>query len=168
MVFHHLSKRRAAMGLESPLLGLMWLLLAPSWGWNLLYRVLPWVWNEKISKKFLFSLQFIQQKQLIWVYIKMPETQFLFFTKWQEQKRRKFNIDPYMLIQETGIQKIRKQEFKSKKWIAAKQLILQQPILLIFSFYVWSRERFQLQLSLLHQAAPTARFEPYLRQPELH
>lgn len=31
MVFHHLSKRRAAMGL-------MWLLLAPSWGWNLLYR----------------------------------------------------------------------------------------------------------------------------------
>ena len=35
----------------------------------------------------------------------MPETQFLFFTKWQEQKRRKFNIDPYMLIQETGIQK---------------------------------------------------------------
>ena len=29
----------------------------------------------------------------------MPETQFLFFTKWQEQKRRKFNIDPYMLIQ---------------------------------------------------------------------
>ena len=34
----------------------------------------------------------------------MPETQFLFFTKWQEQKRRKFNIDPYMLIQETGIQ----------------------------------------------------------------
>ena len=38
MVFHHLSKRRAAMGLESPLLGLMWLLLAPSWGWNLLYR----------------------------------------------------------------------------------------------------------------------------------
>lgn len=62
MVFHHLSKRRAAMGLESPLLGLMWLLLAPSWGWNLLYRVLPWVWNEKISKKFLFSLQFIQQK----------------------------------------------------------------------------------------------------------
>ena len=93
----------------------------------------------------------------------MPETQFLFFTKWQEQKRRKFNIDPYMLIQETGIQEIRKQEFKSKKWIAAKQLILQQPILLIFSFYVWSRERFQLQLSLLHQAAPTARFEPYLR-----
>ena len=53
----------------------------------------------------------------------MPETQFLFFTKWQEQKRRKFNIDPYMLIQETEIQKIRKQEFKSKKWIAAKQLI---------------------------------------------
>ena len=35
----------------------------------------------------------------------MPETQFLFFAKWQEQKRRKFNIDPYMLIQETGIQK---------------------------------------------------------------
>ena len=35
----------------------------------------------------------------------MPETQFLFFTKWQEQKRRKFDIDPYMLIQETGIQK---------------------------------------------------------------
>ena len=35
----------------------------------------------------------------------MPETQFLFFTKWQEQKRRKFNIDPYMLIQKTGIQK---------------------------------------------------------------
>ena len=32
----------------------------------------------------------------------MPETQFLFFTKWQEQKRREFNIDPYMLIQETG------------------------------------------------------------------
>lgn len=36
MVFHHLSKRRAAMGLElaCPLLGtalgLMWLLLAPS------------------------------------------------------------------------------------------------------------------------------------------
>lgn len=34
MVFHHLSKRRAAVGLESPLLGavlgLMWLLLAPS------------------------------------------------------------------------------------------------------------------------------------------
>ena len=93
----------------------------------------------------------------------MPETQFLFFTKWQEQKRMKLNIDPYMLIQETGIQEIRKQEFKSKKWIAAKQLILQQPILLIFSFSVWSRERFQLQLSLLHQAAPTARFEPYLR-----
>ena len=42
----------------------------------------------------------------------MPEIQFLFFTKWQEQKRRKFNIDPYMLIQETGIQKtgIQKQE----------------------------------------------------------
>ena len=42
----------------------------------------------------------------------MPETQFLFFTKWQEQKRRKFNIGPYMLIQETGIQKtgIQKQE----------------------------------------------------------
>lgn len=38
MVFHYLSKRRAAVGLESPLLGLMWLLLAPSWGWNLLYR----------------------------------------------------------------------------------------------------------------------------------
>ena len=93
----------------------------------------------------------------------MPETQFLFFTKWQEQKRREFNIDPYMLIQETGIQEIRKQEFKSKKWIAAKQLILQQPILLIFSFSVWSRERFQLQLSLLHKAAPTARFETYLR-----
>ena len=53
----------------------------------------------------------------------MHETQFLFFTKWQEQKRRKFNIDPYMLIQETGIQKIRKQEFQSKKWITAKQLI---------------------------------------------
>ena len=35
----------------------------------------------------------------------MPETQFLFFTKWQEQKRRKFNIDPYMLIRKTGIQK---------------------------------------------------------------
>ena len=35
----------------------------------------------------------------------MPETQFLFFTKWQEQKRMKLNIDPYMLIQETGIQK---------------------------------------------------------------
>lgn len=93
----------------------------------------------------------------------MPETQFLFFAKWQEQKRRKLNIDPYMLIQETEIQEIRKQEFKSKKWIAAKQLILQQPILLIFSFSVWSRERFQLQLSLLHQAAPTARFESYLR-----
>ena len=93
----------------------------------------------------------------------MPETQFLFFTKWQEQKRRKLNIDPCMLIQETGIQKIRKQEFKSKKWVAAKQLILQQPILLIFYFSVWSQERFQLQLSLLHQAAPTARFEPYLR-----
>ena len=31
----------------------------------------------------------------------MPETQFLFFTKWQEQKRMKLNIDPYMLIQET-------------------------------------------------------------------
>ena len=42
----------------------------------------------------------------------MPETQFLFFTKWQEQKRMKLNIDPYMLIQETGIQKtgIQKQE----------------------------------------------------------
>ena len=93
----------------------------------------------------------------------MPETQFLFFAKWQEQKRRKLNIDPYMLIQKTGIQKIRKQEFKSKKWAAAKYLILQQPILLIFSFSVWSRERFQLQLSLLHQAVPTARFEPYLR-----
>ena len=37
----------------------------------------------------------------------MPETQFLFFAKWQEQKRRKLNIDPYMLIQETEIQKIR-------------------------------------------------------------
>ena len=35
----------------------------------------------------------------------MPKTQFLFFTKWQEQKRRKFDIDPSMLIQETGIQK---------------------------------------------------------------
>ena len=35
----------------------------------------------------------------------MPETQFLFFAKWQEQKRRKLNIDPYMLIQETGIPK---------------------------------------------------------------
>ena len=35
----------------------------------------------------------------------MPETQFLFFTKWQEQKRRKFNIDPYMLIRKTRIQK---------------------------------------------------------------
>ena len=68
----------------------------------------------------------------------MPETQFLFFTKWQEQKRRKFNIDPYMLIQETGIQKIRKQEFKSKKWVAAKQLILQQPILLI-SYFLFFR-----------------------------
>ena len=45
----------------------------------------------------------------------MPETQFLFFTKWQEQKRRKFNIDPYMLIQETGIQKIRKQEFRKSE-----------------------------------------------------
>ena len=166
MVFHYLSKRRAAVGLESPLLGLMWCWLRPE---SEISSTGPlWVWNEKISKKFLFSLQFIQQKQLIWVYIKMPETQFLFFTKWQEQKRRKFNIDPYMLIQETGIQKIRKQEFKSKKWAAAKQLILQQPILLIFSFSVWSRERFQLQLSLLHQAAPTARFEPYLRQPELH
>ena len=41
MVFHHLSKRKPAvglecslpglvLGLESPLLGLMWLLLAPS------------------------------------------------------------------------------------------------------------------------------------------
>lgn len=70
----------------------------------------------------------------------MPETQFLFFTKWQEQKRRKFNIDPYMLIQETGIQKIRKQEFKSKKWIAAKQLILQQSILL-FSLFSSGLER---------------------------
>ena len=34
MVFHYLSKRRTAVGLESPLLGLalglMWLLLAPS------------------------------------------------------------------------------------------------------------------------------------------
>ena len=64
----------------------------------------------------------------------MPETQFLFFAKWQEQKRRKLNIDPCMLIQETGIQKIRKQEFKSKKWVAAKQLILQQPILLFSIF----------------------------------
>ena len=35
----------------------------------------------------------------------MPETQFLFFTKWQEQKRSKFDIDPSMLIQKTGIQK---------------------------------------------------------------
>lgn len=30
MVFHYLSKRRTAVGLESPLLSLMWLLLAPS------------------------------------------------------------------------------------------------------------------------------------------
>ena len=35
----------------------------------------------------------------------MPETQLLFFTKWQEQKRGKFDIDPSMLIQKTGIQK---------------------------------------------------------------
>ena len=35
----------------------------------------------------------------------MPETQFLFFTKWQEQKRRKFDIDPSMLIRKTRIQK---------------------------------------------------------------
>ena len=70
----------------------------------------------------------------------MPETQFLFFAKWQEQKRRKLNIDPYMLIQETGIQKIRKQEFKSKKWVAAKQVILQQPILL-FSLFSSGLER---------------------------
>ena len=70
----------------------------------------------------------------------MPETQFLFFAKWQEQKRRKLNIDPCMLIQETGIQKIRKQEFKSKKWVAAKQLILQQPILL-FSLFSSGLER---------------------------
>ena len=45
----------------------------------------------------------------------MPETQFLFFTKWQEQKRRKFNIDPYMLIQETGIQEFRKSENRNSK-----------------------------------------------------
>lgn len=35
----------------------------------------------------------------------MPKTQFLFFTKWQEQKRRKFDIDPSMLIRKTRIQK---------------------------------------------------------------
>ena len=29
----------------------------------------------------------------------MPETQFLFFTKWKEQKGREFDIDPSMLIQ---------------------------------------------------------------------
>ena len=85
----------------------------------------------------------------------MPETQFLFFTKWQEQKRRKFNIDPYMLIQETGIQKQEMGCCKTIDFAATHSLI--------FSFFVWSRERFQLQLSLLHQAAPTARFEPYLR-----
>ena len=85
----------------------------------------------------------------------MPETQFLFFTKWQEQKRRKFNIDPYMLIQETGIQKQEMDCCKTTDFAATHSLI--------FSFSVWSQERFQLQLSLLHQAAPTARFEPYLR-----
>lgn len=65
MVFHYLSKRRAAMGPG-------WLLSGRPWGWNLLCRPAvvariysagpPWVWNGKISKKFLFSLQFIQQK----------------------------------------------------------------------------------------------------------
>lgn len=76
MVFHHLSKRRPAMvaGIYSAGPPWVWNLLCrprrgseisstgPPWVWNLLCWVLPWVWNEKISKKFLFSLQFIQQK----------------------------------------------------------------------------------------------------------
>ena len=34
----------------------------------------------------------------------------------EKERTRKYikDIDPYMLIQETGIQKIRKQEFKTK------------------------------------------------------
>ena len=57
--------------------------------------------------------------------------------------------------QETGIQKQEMGCCKTTDFAATHSLI--------FSFSVWSRERFQLQLSLLHQAVPTARFEPYLR-----
>ena len=51
MVFHHLSKRRAGMSSAEGGPGAGISSTGP-----------PWVWNEKISKKFLFSLQFIQQK----------------------------------------------------------------------------------------------------------
>ena len=53
----------------------------------------------------------------------MPETQLLFFTKWQEQKRRKFDIDPSMLIQKTRIQKIRNRALQNKCFCSALFLI---------------------------------------------
>jgi len=65
MVFHHLNKRRAAVGPGIYYTGACPGADVASVGSVLSLGLLsapPWVWNGKIFKKFLFSLQFIQQK----------------------------------------------------------------------------------------------------------